>query len=317
VQREGLVDEYVYQDSEKEIYRKLIVKNGRLCGIVGVGEWPGMQRFQEAVARHRRIWPWQTGKFVAEGVMWNDVLSENVIDWPASATVCNCTGVTRGQLDMAHSKGAISVAQIATMTGASTVCGSCKNLIGDFLGSSVAAEPVKGFRTLLVASLLATIVALVFFLSPPLEYAKTVQAAWSIDMLWRDGFFKQVSGFTMLGIAVFISVISMRKRIRKFVNLWEFSSWRIMHVVLGLLMLGVLFLHTGFRLGNNLNFALMLTFTALLLVGAISGMAIGYEHSLPKRMAKHVRSVAMWSHIILLWPLPALLGFHILKTYYF
>jgi nitrite reductase (NADH) large subunit len=317
VQREGLVDEYVYQDHQKNIYRKLFVKNGRLCGVVGVGEWPGMQRFQEAVARRRRIWPWQTGRFIAEGVMWNDVLSENVIDWPASATVCNCTGVTRGQLDMAHSKGAISVAQIASMTGASTVCGSCTNLIGDFLGSSVAAEPVKGFKTLLVASLLATIAALIFFLSPPLEYAQTVQAAWSVDVLWRDGLLKQLSGYSVLGIAVVISVISMRKRIKKFVNLWEFSSWRILHVVLGLLILGLLMLHTGFRLGNNINFALMLTFTALLFVGAIAGIAIAYEHSLPKRMAKHLRSLALWSHIILLWPLPALLGFHVVKTYYF
>jgi nitrite reductase (NADH) large subunit len=88
-------------------------------------------------------------------------------------------------------------------------------------------------------------------------------------------------------------------------------------VVLGLLILGLLMLHTGFRLGNNINFVLMLTFTALLFVGAIAGIAIAYEHSLPKRMAKHVRSFALWSHIILLWPLPALLGFHILKTYYF
>ncbi len=316
-QGESHVDKYVYQDQEKNIYRKLIVRNGRLRGVVGVGEWPGIHRFQEAIAKKRRVWPWQSGRFIDEGIMWNDVLAENVIDWPASATVCNCTGVTRGQLDLAQSKGATTVAQIATMTCASTVCGSCKNLIGDYLGSSAAPEPVKGFRMLFIASLLATLAALLFFLFPVVDYTSTSQAGWSIDMLWRDSFFKQVSGFTVLGVAAFISVISIRKRVQKLFKLWEFTSWRIVHVVLGLLVLGILFLHTGFRMGNNLNFALMLTFSSLLLVGAIAGVAIAYEHSLPRRLAKHVRSIALWSHIILLWPLPALLGFHILKTYYF
>jgi len=30
-----------------------------------------------------------------------------------------------------------------------------------------------------------------------------------------------------------------------------------------------------------------------------------------------VRSISLWAHILLLWPLPVLLGFHILKSYWF
>ncbi len=317
VQLQGHVDQYVYEDKEKSIYRKLMLRNGRLCGMVGMGEWPGIQRFQEAINKRRRIWPWQTRKFVDDGVIWNHVQSENVIDWPASATVCNCTGVTRGQLDHAQSKGAVTLPQICAMTGASSVCGSCKSLIGDYLGSSAPAEPVKGFRTLLTTSMIATLAALLFLVVPAVNYATSVQTDWSLDRLWRDGFLKQVSGFSILAVALLISLISMRKRVKKLIKLWDFSSWRIVHVVLGLLVIALMFAHTGFRLGNNLNFILMLTFSALLLVGAVAGLAIGYEHNLPKRLAKNIRSFAMWSHIILLWPIPALLGFHILKTYYF
>jgi len=34
-------------------------------------------------------------------------------------------------------------------------------------------------------------------------------------------------------------------------------------------------------------------------------------------MARKTREISLWMHIILLWPLPALLGFHVLKTYWF
>ena len=75
--------------------------------------------------------------------------------------------------------------------------------------------------------------------------------------------------------------------------------------------------HTGLRLGHNLNLYLMLSFVGLLLVGAIASGVIGLQHALPRGIAKRTRELSLWMHIFLLWPLPALLGFHILKTYWF
>ena len=78
-----------------------------------------------------------------------------------------------------------------------------------------------------------------------------------------------------------------------------------------------MFAHTGFRLGNNLNFFLMLTFAGLLLAGATASAVMGLQHILPLSLARRTREFSIWSHVLLLWPLPALLGFHILKTYWF
>ncbi len=310
-------DEVIYQDHKNEIYRKIIVINGRIRGAIGIGEWPGVNRFQEAVEKKRRVWPWQIARFRDEGILWNDAVSENVIDWPASATVCNCTGVTRGQLDDAMKRGACTVIEIANATGASTVCGSCKNLVSDFIGGNAAPEPAKAYKPLLIASIISFLAAAILFLLPSLPYGETVQGEFNIEFLWRDSLFKQISGFTLLGISVLISVISLRKRFRKAFTLWDFSYWRAAHVVVGALAVVILLAHTGFRMGDNLNLYLMVVFSSLLLVGSVAGAVIGMEHHLPRRLAKQLRSYAVWSHIILLWPLPALLGFHILKTYYF
>ena len=310
-------EEIIYQDHGNEIYRKIVVINGRIRGAVAVGEWPGVNRIQEAVEKNRRIWPWQINQFRDEGMLWDTADADNVIDWPASATVCNCTGVTRGQLDDATKRGAHTVIQLAEATGASTVCGSCKNLLTDYVGGNASPEPVKGFKTVVAISVLTLIVAFIVFLFPSLSYSTTVQLDFHIDQLWRDGLLKQISGFTLLGLSFLISLLSIKKRSRKLLNLWDFAYWRIGHVVIGLIALSILLAHTGFRFGDNLNFFLMLVFSALILVGAVAGVAIGYEHNMPRRLAKQVRLYAVWSHILLLWPLPALLGFHILKTYYY
>ena len=310
-------EEIIYQDHPNEIYRKIVVINGRIRGAVGVGEWPGVNRIQEAVEKQRRVWPWQINRFRAEGMLWDDADADNVIDWPATATVCNCTGVTRGQLDDAMKRGARTVIELADATGASSVCGSCKNLLTDFVGGNASPEPAKGFKTLVTASILTVISALLIFFFPALSYSTTVGVEFHIDQLWRDSLFKQISGFTLLGLSALISIVSIRKRFRKLFSMWDFAYWRVAHVVIGVLTIAILLAHTGFRLGDNLNFYLMLIFSTLIFVGAVAGVVIGFEHSIPRRLAKQVRLYAVWSHILLLWPLPALLGFHILKTYYY
>jgi len=308
---------YIYQKHEQDIYRKIIIINGRLRGAIGIGDWSGIQRVQEAVENQRRIWPWQIKRFLSDGIIWNNTLSENVNDWPSAAVICNCTGVTRGQLHQSFKNGSSTVESLMCDTGASTVCGSCKPLLVDFVGGNATPEPTRGFKTLLVTSVIALFCVLSSLLLPSLNYTDSVQNTFTFDILWRDNLLKQISGFSLLGFSLLISLISIRKRFQKIISAWDYAYWRIMHVVIGTLIIAILFTHTGFRLGNNLNFYLMITFTCLLLVGAIASITISYEHNLPRRLSKIIRTYSVWSHILLLWPLPVFLGFHILKTYYF
>ena len=306
----------VYQDHQKEIYRKIVVINGRLRGMVAIGELQGASRLQQAVSQQRRIWPWHIKRFQEKGSLWLEDDLENVMEWPASAIVCNCTGVTRGQLEQAQIEGAKTIAQISSATGASSVCGSCRHLVSNFIGSHAPPVPVKAFKPLLITSVLGLMISLLLLLLPGMYYNNSVES-FNWDIVWRDSLFKQVSGYSLLAISLAISVITLRKRWKRALNKWDFSYWRIAHVAIGILLFATLFLHTGYRFGDNLNLLLMLTFSGLLFSGAVAGTAIAIDHLLSRKLARRLRNFSVWGHILLLWPLPALLGFHIIKTYYF
>lgn len=310
-------ENFIYQDHKNEIYRKLVVINGRLRGAVAIGSWPGRNLLQEAIVKQRRIWPWEIKRFLNTGQIWQEELTENVIEWPATATICNCTGVTRGDLEAAERAGARTVAELAAVTGASTVCGSCKPLVNNFIGCHAKPDPVTGFRSLFLASLISVAFALIMLLLPGLEYMQSVQASVNWDALWRDSLFKQISGFSLLGISILISLISLRKRLNSIVNKWDFAWWRVFHVVVAVMAIAVLLIHTGFRFGDHLNFYLMSIFSGLIFVGALAGTVIAMDHKFTRKVARRLRTVTVWLHIILLWPMPVLLGFHVVKTYYF
>jgi len=306
---------YVYEKNNQ--YRKIITKNGRLFGVVGVGDWPGIQRFQEAVEKQRRVWPWQVGRFIKQGLLWNHDESENVAQWPAIATICNCRGVKKSEIDKAFKDGANTVEDLMQVTGASTVCGSCNHLLCDYMGRAASSILPRGGKWLLMASLISFLIVFLVAFASPVAYTTSVQMDWHIDTLWRSGTMKQISGYSILAVAVLISLISFRKRIPRLENMWKYTTWRITHVVVGMVVAISLIFHTGFRIGNELNYYLMLVFTALLFVGAVAALIIAIEHKLSARLAKQIRAYSVWLHIILLWPLPGLLGFHIFKTYYF
>ena len=184
-------------------YRKLVTLHGRLVGAITVGECPEMSRLQQAVLSQKHLWPWQIIRFRLTGRLYPDQEVASVVHWPATATVCNCTGVTRGTLGAALAGGCNTVEALAACTGASSVCGSCRPLLAELAGSGPVA-PERGWRWLLGASGVALPVVLALALLVLIPYAATVQVPWQWDVLWRDGFWKQVSGFTVLALSALI-----------------------------------------------------------------------------------------------------------------
>jgi len=61
----------------------------------------------------------------------------------------------------------------------------------------------------------------------------------------------------------------------------------------------------------------MLNFLLLALAGPGASTIVSTEHRLSPALAKKLRQRWTWMHILLLWPLPVLLGFHVVKSYFF
>lgn len=306
--------EHCYDDPANSIYRKLVLDGYRLTGCIALGDWNELSRIRAAIEQKQRLWPWQLKRFTSTGLLWADKDADSVVYWPESAIVCNCSQVTRGQLCSAINMGCNTVAALSVNTRAATVCGSCQSLLSDLLGSQI--KPVRAFKTLVCFSVLAFFTGCAYFIAPPIPFQKIATVEWFFDELWRNNLYKQISGYSLLVCSVLALLLSLRKRINSFQWL-DFGTWRITHVSMGLLALIILLIHTGLRFGENLNFYLMLSFSGLIVPGSLAGAVISLEHKISPGMARKLRARFLWLHTVLFWPLPVLLGFHILQTYYF
>lgn len=309
----------VWRSPDGRGYRRLVFYRMRLIGALGIGDWPEVSYLQQAVATGARLWPWQQARFRRTGRITDIDLTADVRYWPAAATVCNCTGVTRGQLSDAVLRGCASVEALSAETSAGTVCGSCRPHLQVLTGGTPLAEALEHWRPIAGISALAALVAAIAFFGPAWPYSVSAADRLRLDLLWIDGQAKQITGFTLLGLAVAAAALSLRKRIKR-IDFGSFGLWRLAHTILAVLTVAVLFLHTGFNLGSNLNFALMLAFLATLALGATAGIVAALEHRLrpsPAGSARPPRHVPVWLHILGLWPLPVLLFAHVLTVYFY
>lgn len=259
---------WIYSDAQAGVYRKLATYKGKLVGAIGVGEWSKLTRVQGAITLNRRVWPWQLWRFRLTGSPWRDAGGLSVSEWPAIAAVCNCTGVTRGRLGAAIAEGHCTVKELAACTGASTVCGACRPLLAELVGSANP-EPVHAHRTLLAVTLAALTLVLALGPLPNAPYSDTLDLAWRWDKLWRDDLFKQVSGFSALTLMTVGLVLLVTKKRILSAKLDEFGVWRWIHVTLGVGALLALTAHTGGRLGSALNLWLIACVLCVVFAGSV------------------------------------------------
>lgn len=300
-------------------YRKIILEQGRVTGAASVGEWPDIDMVRIAVGSHQRLWPHHRRRFVRKGRLSAATESLTIHQWPENATVCACLGVSRGQLGESLAT-ATTAEDLAFATGAGTACGSCKHLLSELAGSSSEQTVAPGNRSLLWTSAAGLLLSVIVFVTPPLPMADSVQDSWrNIDALWRSNLAKQVSGYTLLAFTVVGLVFSLRKRIKVF-NFGSYGAWRIAHTALGVATLVGVVIHTGFRLGANLNLLLSSTFLALAAVGGLAGITSSLEARSTGNRAMFLRSLRpkfTWLHILLFWPIPILIALHIFSVYWY
>ncbi|HTJ78145.1 MAG TPA: FAD-dependent oxidoreductase [Rariglobus sp.] len=299
-----------------DTYRELIFEGSRLVGALSVGPNPEAARCQDAVERRQFFWRWRREHFIRTGRLWSEAASSDPSLWPAEAIVCSCKGITRGALTAACRSGCTTADALAETTGASTVCGSCQPLVAQLAGGTAVSRPAAGALLLLLISLAAALVAASIASIHPLAIGQSVEHRHPWEFILLDTFWRQVTGFTMLGVAVFSLVLSLRKRIKRF-TLGDFGWWRVIHSTLGTLGIVTLIAHTGLRLGSNFNLVLMLDFLGLILLGTGAGLVTAWEKNLAPQSALRLRRGWTWAHILLVWPLPVLVGFHVLAAYYY
>ena len=302
-----------------EHYRMLVVSpRNQLLGGLGVGDWPESGRIQGLFADGATIRPNEQSYFVEEGVLSGEETTLDIGALPDKRIICNCMNITKGELVTCLAKCGPDPDKLASETGASTVCGSCRPLVDQLCGAAPSTAKPVAYRAMLSVSFVALLAVLVTYFMPGVEMANSVESwRYKVEQFWRDNVVKQITGFVLLAVAILGTLISLRKRFTWF-RFGHFAKWRVFHAAFGITSLVVLFMHTGFHFGHNLNFWLMFTFVGLNLLGAFAGVVSAIESSGTSNLAlfaRQIRPALTYAHLVLFWPLPVLLTFHILSVY--
>lgn len=307
---------YVYRNRFKGLYRLLRVSGQRLVGAVYIGSWDEAGRLRQAVAGRETVTARALRRFEDSGQLWEKQAAQGIKAQPDSYLVCQCNNVTKGQLCGAISLGKRSLMELQQETNAGSVCGSCRPLVAELLDAPAPNLVMRHARGILVTSVISLLLIALALLMPPAPISESVQSHWYWQKLWYDNFWKQVSGYTLLVCCLLTATLSLRKRWRR-LHHGHVDHWRYVHSVIGCAALAALVVHTGFRLGENLNLVLMLDFLAATTTGALVGIFMARNHHWTDMKLREHRK--WWSriHYALLWAMPALIGYHILAVYYF
>lgn len=118
-------DEIVsYAEPRRGIYHKLIVRNDRLAGAILLGQGAPVPMLQQLFHRDSTL-PDRRAALLFPG---NESASAAppLEELPDEAQVCNCNGVTKGQICSAVRAGHRTVPAVCSATRAGTGCGACK-----------------------------------------------------------------------------------------------------------------------------------------------------------------------------------------------
>ena len=145
---EAGVETVRYEDPALGVYKRLLVKDNRLHGVILVGDASDEHRYMDWLRRGSDLASQRRHLLFPPPA---EDAGLDVAQMPESETICGCIGVTKGDIiDAIHHNGVNTLAQLKDRTRASTGCGSCTHLCQQLL-RAVAPEFQEETRTTLCA----------------------------------------------------------------------------------------------------------------------------------------------------------------------
>ena len=131
-------EEVVLRDPARGIYKRLVLRDDRIVGIVMYGDTADSAWFFDKLKRDEDISDIRAqlihGPAMVEGA--SDPLAA-IAAMPDSAEICGCNGVCKGTIIAAINNGASDLATVRAQTKASASCGNCTGLVEQVLASTL------------------------------------------------------------------------------------------------------------------------------------------------------------------------------------
>jgi nitrite reductase (NADH) large subunit len=129
-------DELVhYSEPGRGVYKKLIIRDGRLAGAILLGDGPAIPGVLQAFDRGELL-PENRSELLFPATAAS--LPLDFADLPASTQICNCNGVSKGKIIEAVQQGQRSFQGVCAATRAGTGCGSCKSGVQAIVEQAIA-----------------------------------------------------------------------------------------------------------------------------------------------------------------------------------
>ena len=120
-----------FEDRALGVYKKLTVRDGKLAGVILVGDTSDSHRYMEWLRTQADLTSQRRHLLFPPPAADAGL---DVAEMADSATVCGCVGVTKGAIIQAiHERGVNTLSQLKECTRASTGCGSCSSMCQDLL----------------------------------------------------------------------------------------------------------------------------------------------------------------------------------------
>ncbi|MGH6858048.1 MAG: (2Fe-2S)-binding protein, partial [Methylocella sp.] len=133
--------ELTYHDTTRQVYKKLVMRDGRVDGVVLYGDVSDSGWYLELLRQKEDVTPFKDAILFGQAIvagMGKIKPPPGVEDLPDTYQICGCNGVCKGTIvQTILDKGLSTLAEVRAHSKASASCGSCTGLVEGLLAATL------------------------------------------------------------------------------------------------------------------------------------------------------------------------------------
>jgi nitrite reductase (NADH) large subunit len=132
--------ELTYHDTNRQVYKKLVMREGRVEGVVLYGDVTDSGWYLELLRKKEDVTPFKDAILFGQAIVagMGKIKPVSVDDLPDEYQICGCNGVDKGTIvQTILDKGLTTLAEVRAHSKASASCGSCSGLVEGLLAATL------------------------------------------------------------------------------------------------------------------------------------------------------------------------------------